>query len=109
MLHMQKLNSNHPIAKSIVNYYKESIDLEKITYFEEIAAHGIKVKYNDLHILAGNDKLMSSENILYFKTDDIGTVVYIAVNGAYRGYIVISDEIKEDSREAIKKLKTKWR
>ena len=98
-------NSNHPIAKSIVNYYKESIDLEKITYFEEIAAHGIKVKYNDLHILAGNDKLMSSENILYFPTDDIGTVVYIAVNGAYRGYIVISYEIKEDSKEAIKNLK----
>ena len=96
-----EVNSNHPIAKSIVNYYKESIDLEKITYFEEIAAHGIKVKYNDLHILAGNDKLMSSENILYFKTDDIGTVVYIAVSG----YIVISDEIKEDSKEAIKKLK----
>ena len=48
---------------------------------------------------------MSSENILYFKTDDIGTVVYIAVNGAYRGYIVISDEIKEDSKEAIAKLK----
>ena len=100
-----EVNSNHPIAKSIVNYYKESIDLEKITYFEEIAAHGIKVKYNDLHILAGNDKLMRSENILYFKTDDIGTVVYIAVNGAYRGYIVISDEIKEDSKEAIKNLK----
>lgn len=98
-------NSNHPIAKSIVSYYKENIDLEKITYFEEIAAHGIKVKYNDLHILAGNDKLMSSENILYFPTDDIGTVVYIAVNGAYRGYIVISDEIKEDSKEAIKNLK----
>lgn len=100
-----EVNSNHPIAKSIVSYYKENIDLEKITYFEEIAAHGIKVKYNDLHILAGNDKLMSSENILYFPTDDIGTVVYIAVNGAYRGYIVISDEIKEDSKEAIKNLK----
>ena len=100
-----EVNSNHPIAKSIVNYYKESIDLEKITYFEEIAAYGIKVKYNDLHILAGNDKLMSSENILYFKNNDIGTVVYIAVNGAYRGYIVISDEIKEDSKEAIKNLK----
>ena len=98
-------NSNHPIAKSIVSYYKENIDLEKITYFEEIAAYGIKVKYNDLHILAGNDKLMSSENILYFKNNDIGTVVYIAVNGAYRGYIVISDEIKEDSKEAIKNLK----
>lgn len=98
-------NSNHPIAKSIVSYYKENIDLEKITYFEEIAAHGIKIKYNDLHILAGNDKLMNSENILYSPTDDIGTVVYIAVNGAYRGYIVISDEIKEDSKEAIKNLK----
>lgn len=100
-----EVNSNHPIAKSIVSYYKENIDLEKITYFEEIAAYGIKVKYNDLHILAGNDKLMSSENILYFKNNDIGTVVYIAVNGAYRGYIVISDEIKEDSKEAIKNLK----
>ena len=100
-----EVNSNHPIAKSIVSYYKENIDLEKITYFEEIAAHGIKIKYNDLHILAGNDKLMNSENILYSPTDDIGTVVYIAVNGAYRGYIVISDEIKEDSKEAIKNLK----
>ena len=48
---------------------------------------------------------MRSDNILYFKTDDIGTVVYIAVNGAYTGYIVISDEIKEDCKEAIKKLK----
>ena len=98
-------NSNHPIAKSIVNYYKENIDLEKITDFEEIAAHGIKIKYKGLHILAGNDKLMKKENILYSPTNDVGTVVYIAVNGTYRGYIVISDEIKEDSKEAIKNLK----
>ena len=98
-------NSNHPIAKSILSYYKENIDLNKITYFEEIASHGIKVKYNGLNILAGNDKLMKSENILYLKTDDVATVLYIAVNGIYRGYIVISDEIKEDSKEAIKKLK----
>ena len=98
-------NSNHPIAKSIVSYYKENIDLEKISDFEEIAAHGIKIKYKGLHILAGNDKLMKRENIFYFPTQDVGTVVYIAVNGAYRGYIVISDEIKEDSKEAIRNLK----
>ena len=98
-------NSNHPIAKSIVNYYKENIDLDKINEFEEIAAHGIKIKYNNLHILAGNDKLMKKENILYLPTNEVGTVVYIAVNGAYRGYIVISDEIKEDSKEAIRNLK----
>ena len=48
---------------------------------------------------------MKKENILYFKTDEVGTVVYIAVNGAYRGYIVISDEIKETSKEAINGLK----
>ena len=98
-------NSNHPIAKSIVGYYKENIDLEKITDFEEIEAHGIKIKYKSLHILAGNDKLMNSENIFYLPTQDVGTVVYIAVDGVYRGYIVISDKIKEDSKEAIKNLK----
>lgn len=100
-----EVNSNHPIAKSIVSYYKENIDLEKITYFEEIAAHGIKIEYKGLHILAGNDKLMKNENVLYLPTNDVGTVVYIAVDGVYRGYIVISDEIKEDSKEAIKKLR----
>ena len=98
-------NSNHPIAKSILNCYKENIDLDKITHFEEIAAHGIKIKYKNLHILAGNDKLMKKENILYSPTNDIGTVVYIAVNGVYKGFIVISEAITEDSNEAIKSLK----
>ncbi|WP_296648587.1 heavy metal translocating P-type ATPase [Romboutsia sp. 13368] len=100
-----EVNSNHPIAKSILNYYKGNIDLDKISDFEEVAAHGIKIKYKNLHILAGNDKLMKKENILYSPTNDIGTVVYVAVNGVYKGYIVISDEIKEDSKEAIKSLK----
>lgn len=98
-------NSNHPIAKSILSYYKEKIDLEKINDFEEIAAHGIKIKYKGLNILAGNDKLMKKENIFYLPTEDVGTIVYIAVNGIYKGYIVISDEVKEDSKEAIKNLK----
>lgn len=99
-------NSNHPIAKSILNYYNNSVDLEKIESYEEIAAYGIKVGYNGEHILAGNEKLMRKENIFYSPAKEVGTVVYIAVNKVYRGYIVISDEIKEDSIDAIKHLKS---
>ena len=100
-----EVNSNHPIAKSIISYYNKAINLDEIKSYEEIAAHGIKVTYNDEQILAGNEKLMKSENIFYSKAKEVGTVVYIAVNKVYRGYIVISDEIKDDSVEAIKKLK----
>ena len=99
-------NSNHPIAKSILNYYDKKISLDKINDYEEIAAYGTKVKYDEKYILAGNDKLMKKENIFYSPANEIGTVVYIAVNGMYKGYIVISDEIKEDSIKAIKNLKS---
>ncbi len=99
-------NSNHPIAKSILSYYDEKIDLDKIVSYEEIAAYGIKISYNNEHILAGNEKLMKKENIFYSQAKEVGTVVYISVNQVYRGYIVISDEIKDDSIEAIKQLKS---
>lgn len=98
-------NSNHPIAKSILNYYDKKIDLDKISSYEEIAAYGIKINYNEELILAGNEKLMRKENILFSQAKEVGTVVYIAVNQVYRGYIVISDEVKEDSEKAIKNLK----
>ena len=98
-------NSNHPIAKSILKYYGKTINLENIENYEEIAAHGIRVQYNDKMILAGNEKLMKANNILYSEAKEVGTVVYIAVNGIYRGYVVISDEVKEDSKEAITNLK----
>ena len=99
-------NSNHPIAKSIIKYYDQKIDLDKIDSYEEIAAYGIKISYNGENILVGNEKLMRKENIFYSQAKEVGTVVYIAVNKIYRGYIVISDEIKEDSIEAIKQLKS---
>lgn len=99
-------NSNHPIAKSILNYYDKKIDLEKISSYEEIAAYGIRINYNDELILAGNEKLMKKENIFYSEAQEVGTVVYIAVNQAYRGYIVISDEVKEDSANAIRNLRS---
>lgn len=100
-----EVNSNHPIAKSIVNHLNGDIELDKITNYEEIAAHGIKVEYDGQYILAGNEKLMMTENILFSKAKEVGTIVYISVNKRYRGYIVISDEIKEDSKEAIEYLR----
>ena len=100
-----EVNSNHPIAKSIINAYGKNVDLNCIKSYEEIVAHGIMVQYNNDNILAGNEKLMKSNNILYNEAKEVGTVVYIAVNGIYKGYLVISDEVKEDSKEAIKNLK----
>ncbi|MGL4912705.1 MAG: heavy metal translocating P-type ATPase [Romboutsia sp.] len=99
-------NSNHPIAKSILTYYDREIDLDKIEGYEEVAAYGIKINYNGENILAGNEKLMRKENIFYSPAKEVGTVVYVAVNKRYRGYIIISDEVKDDSEEAIKKLKS---
>ena len=100
-----EVNSNHPIAKSIVNHFNGEIELDKITNYEEIAAHGIKVEYDGQYILAGNEKLMMTENILFSKAKEVGTIVYISVNKRYRGYIVISDELKKDSKEAIEYLR----
>ena len=98
-------NSNHPIAKSILKYYDKQIDLNKIEEYEEIAAHGIKVKYENNTILAGNEKLMKANNIKIERNTEVGTVVYMAVNNKFVGYIVIADKIKEDSKDAIKKIK----
>lgn len=100
-----EVNSNHPIAKSILNYYNKEVNLNKIESYEEIAAHGIKVRYENEEILAGNEKLMIANNIKVNKNEEIGTVVYIAVNNQFKGYIVISDKIKLDSEKAIKEIK----
>ena len=98
--------SNHPIALSIINAYNAEIDKNRIENYQEIAGHGIKVNVDGKEVLAGNTKLMISENIKYNDTDTIGTVVHIAINGKYVGNIVISDEVKEDSANAIKALKS---
>ena len=98
-------NSNHPIAKSILKYYDKQIDLNKIEEYEEIAAHGIKAKYENSTVLAGNEKLMKTNNIKIERSTEIGTIVYVAVNNKFVGYIVIADKIKNDSEYAIKKIK----
>ena len=97
--------SNHPIATSILAEYKGEIDKDKIEGYQEIPGHGIKVKINGREVLAGNAKLMEKEKISYKIGDSIGTIVHVAIDKKYAGYIIISDEIKGDSKDAIRELK----
>ncbi len=101
--------SNHPIAQSIVlEYEKNNKKLEKTDSsefeFEEIAGHGVKVKYENSEILAGNLKLLKKENIEAAEKDAVGTVVYVAKDGEYLGNLIIADEIKEDAKKTIEEL-----
>ena len=98
--------SNHPIAFSITSAYNTEIDKNRIENYEEIAGQGIKVNVNGKEVLAGNTRLMTGENVLYNDAQTMGTVVHVAINKEYAGYIVISDEVKEDSACAIKELKS---
>ncbi|HHQ4188662.1 TPA: heavy metal translocating P-type ATPase [Clostridium perfringens] len=97
--------SNHPIAKSIENEFNEEINKELISNYEEISGKGIKVDIDGETFLAGNSKLMDMFNIKITSIHEIGTVIYLANEKSELGYIVISDEIKEDSKEAISGLK----
>jgi len=97
--------SNHPIAQSILSAYGKDVNKEEIESYIEISGHGIKVTVKGKEILAGNKKLMDKENIKYETRDAAGTIVHIAVNGKYAGHIVISDEIKDDSKRAMRELK----
>ena len=102
-----EVNSNHPIAQSITEAYKNKIDTSKITRTEEIPGHGIKAVVSGKAILAGNDHLLHKENIEHPVCQVDGTVVHVAVDRIYAGYIIISDRLKDDALEAIEKLKAK--
>jgi len=100
-------NSNHPVAKSIADAYKKGKDVNRISQVEEISGHGIKAVIDGKVVLAGNDKLMHKENIAHPVCNVEGTVVHLAINNVYAGYIIISDTLKDDAIEAIEKLRAK--
>ncbi len=97
--------SSHPIAVSILNAYGKTVDKEAVDGYEEVFGQGIKAAVDGRGILAGNSKLMIEEGVSYQETDTPGTIVYVAISGAYAGYIVIADELKDDAQEAINSLK----
>lgn len=98
--------SNHPIAISILKAYDKAVNKEDIRDFEEIAGKGLRANIRGKDVIAGNSKLMDSESISYSKAENVGTIIYIAIDKKYAGSIIISDEIKEDSIHAIESLKS---
>ena len=97
--------SNHPISLSLKRAYSKEIDNGRISDVEEISGHGVIATVDGKKVMAGNIKLMKMMDIPYFKGELIGTAVHVAVNNKYIGYIVIADEVKPDSAQAIKELK----
>ncbi len=100
-------NSNHPVAKSISDAFGKDTDSKRIKQVNEISGHGIKAVIDGKIVLAGNDKLLHKENIEHPICNVEGTVVHVAIDKIYMGYIIISDTLKVDAIEAIEKLKAK--
>lgn len=97
--------STHPIAQSIVKRYGKAIDKSEISDVEEIAGHGVSVVINNEHVYAGNIKLMNKFNIEAPTVDADGTMVYVAKENQYLGYLVIADTIKPSTKSALAELK----
>lgn len=98
--------SGHPISKSLKEAYGEPIDYNRVSDVEEISGHGVTALVDGKKVAAGNAKLMKRMGISYEENTGAGTVVHIAVEGSYAGYILISDVVKEQSGEAIAALKS---
>ena len=97
--------SNHPISKSVKKAYGKEIDEKQIINSQELAGRGIEAKIGEQNVLVGNEKLMNEKEIEYTKCNDIGTVLYVAIDGKYAGYILIADKIKDDAKNTIDELK----
>ena len=97
--------SNHPISKSIKQAYHKPIDEKEIINSEELSGLGIVAKIGEKNVLVGNEKLMKEKQIEFEKCNKIGTILYIAIDGKYAGYILIADKIKDDTKQTIEELK----
>lgn len=97
--------SNHPIAKSVKKAYNKEIDEKIIKNPQELSGKGIRAKIDEKDILVGNEKLMLEEKIDFKKCDEVGTILYVAIDKKYVGYVLIADKIKQDSPKTIRELK----
>lgn len=97
--------SNHPISKSLKNAYQKEIDATRVSDVEEIGGHGVTALVDGRKVAAGNVKLMKKLGLTYEEPKKAGTEIHVAIDGKYAGYILISDVIKEHSKEAIHGLK----
>ncbi|MDO4469510.1 MAG: heavy metal translocating P-type ATPase [Bacillota bacterium] len=97
--------SSHPISKSLQRAYGKEIDRNRVSDIQEISGHGIIAKVDGREVAAGNSKLMKKLNVKYQDCHKVGTIIHVAIDGEYEGHIVISDLVKEHSKEAIARLK----
>ena len=102
---MAEVYSNHPISRSLKEAYSKPIDTNDVTDVQEISGHGIRATVLGKTVNAGNEKLMASVGTAFNQANEPGTVIYIAIDGQYKGYILISDQIKATSKAAIENMK----
>ena len=102
---LAECSSSHPISKSLQKAYGKPIDRNRVTDIEEISGHGVKAKVDGVEVAVGNAKLMKQMDLLYSECHEVGTIVHVAVDGAYAGHILISDQLKPHAKQAIQDLK----
>jgi Cd2+/Zn2+-exporting ATPase len=102
---LAEVHSSHPIAQSIMEAYGQAVDSSLLTDYEEIAGHGVRARIGTQEVLVGNERLLRRENIAVAPVQEAGTVVYLAVDQVYAGYLVIADELKADAPAVVARLK----
>lgn len=96
--------SNHPIAVSVKEAYSGEIDSQRIAEVSEEGGHGVRAVIDEHVVLVGNDKLMSKSSVSYHDCELVGTILHVALDGAYVGHIVIADTVKSEAKDAIANL-----
>jgi Cd2+/Zn2+-exporting ATPase len=102
---LAEVDSSHPISKSLREAYGKEIDRSRVCNVEEIGGNGVTARVDGKEVAAGSEKLMKRLGISYQECSQAGTVVHLAVDGSYAGYILISDRIKPHAKEAVLQLK----
>ena len=97
--------SSHPISRSLKTAYGKEIDQKRVTDVEEISGNGVTAKVDGISVAVGNTKLMKRIGVEAVECHQVGTVIHVAIDGAYAGHILISDVLKPTSKEAIVNLK----
>jgi Cd2+/Zn2+-exporting ATPase len=102
---LAEYNSSHPISLSLKQAYGKKIDPSRVSDVQEISGHGIIAKIDGVEVGVGNEKLMNKMGVGSHPCHHVGTIIHVAINGEYSGHIVIADELKETSKQAMSELK----